>query len=63
MHNQFKNIARRTQKLKDLYYYSYNEALRNEYEQTGNVEALEKYIISETLPPIEDFQNAVNIIR
>lgn len=49
--------------MKDLYYYSYNEAFRHEYEQTGNIEALGKYIISETIPPIEDFQNAVNIIR
>ena len=29
--------------MKNLYYHSYNETLRNEYEQTGNVEDLEKY--------------------
>ena len=41
----------------------YNEYLRKEYEKTKSVELLEKYIISETLSPLEDYQNVIRIIR
>ena len=43
--------------------YKYNTILRQEYEKTGNIETLIKYVISETIPPIADFENAVRIIR
>lgn len=41
----------------------YNMLLKKEYEETHNVEVLEKYVISETIAPIEDYTNAISIIR
>lgn len=41
----------------------YNIKLREEYEKTHSIDALEKYVLSETLAPIEDFENAVRLIR
>lgn len=41
----------------------YHAMLRRAYEETGDVSALEKYVVSETLPPIEDYDHAVQMIR
>lgn len=41
----------------------YNELLKNEYEMRGDINTLIKYVISETLPPIADYENAIKIIR
>lgn len=41
----------------------YNSILHREYEKTRNIHVLEKYVVSETLSPIEDYGNAVRIIR
>ena len=43
--------------------YAYNEYLRQEYERTHDISVLEKYIVSETAYPIEDFDNAKKLIR
>ena len=43
--------------------YAYNEYLRQEYERTHDISVLEKYIVSETVCPIEDFENAKKLIR
>jgi hypothetical protein len=42
---------------------AYNKQIRQEYEKEQSIELLEKYVLSETLCPIEDFGNAVKIIR
>lgn len=41
----------------------YNEILKNEYETRGDINTLIRYVISETLPPIAEYENAVKIIR
>lgn len=41
----------------------YNDMLRREYEKTGSISVLEKYVVSETISPIEDYYNAMQIIR
>jgi len=40
-----------------------NEDFRIAWIQTKDIKALEEYVISETLSPICDYENAVNIIR
>jgi hypothetical protein len=42
---------------------AYNQQLRQEYEKTGNIKLLGKYVMSETIAPIADFPNAIKIIR
>jgi len=42
---------------------SYNKWLWQEYEKTQDIRLLEQYVVSETIPPISDFGNAVKIIR
>lgn len=41
----------------------YNTKLREEYEKTHSLDVLERYVLSETLAPIEDHENAVRLIR
>lgn len=41
----------------------YNEFLRQKFERTKTVEDLLKYVVSETLPPIADYDNAIKVIR
>lgn len=43
--------------------YAYNEYLRQEYERTHDISVLEKYIVSETVCPIGDYENAKKLIR
>lgn len=40
-----------------------NKQLKTEYERYGGLESLTKYILSETVAPIEDYENVVTIIR
>lgn len=40
-----------------------NTKLREEYEKTHSIDVLERYVLSETLAPIEDYENAVRLIR
>ena len=40
----------------------YNKFLAMEFQRTKKPDILEKYIISETLSPIEDYANAVRLI-
>lgn len=41
----------------------YNNIIKQKHENFGGIELLGKYVVSEILSPIEDFENAVNIIR
>ena len=41
----------------------FNKKAKEEFEMHGGINLLTKYVMSETLPPIEDYENAVNIIR
>lgn len=41
----------------------YNKYLEKQYATSGNIDTLIRYVVSETLPPIEDFENAIKIIR
>ena len=40
----------------------FNEKIKEEYEKTKNPKALEKYIMSETLAPIEDYENVAKLV-
>ena len=40
-----------------------NRKLKDEYEGNGGLELFTKYVMSEALPPIEDYENIVRIIR
>ena len=40
-----------------------NRYLENKYATSRDIDTLMRYVISETLPPIEDFENAIKIIR
>ncbi len=40
-----------------------NRYLENKYATSRDIDTLMSYVISETLPPIEDFENAIKIIR
>lgn len=40
-----------------------NQKIRMEFENKGGLELLVKFVMSEILSPIEDFQSAINIIR
>ena len=42
---------------------TYNKQLCKEYESSGTIELLERYVVSEILPPIADFPNAIKLIR
>ena len=42
---------------------AYNEFLRQKFEKTKDIEVLLRYVISETLSPIGDYENAVKIVR
>ena len=42
---------------------NYNAYLREKFEKDGGIEVLLRYILSETIPPIADFYNAIKIIR
>jgi hypothetical protein len=41
----------------------YNKNIKREFENRGGIDLLTKYVMSEILPPIDDFENAVNIIK
>ena len=41
----------------------YNKQAKKDFEKYGGIDLLTKYIMSETLSPIEDYGNVVNIIR
>lgn len=41
----------------------YNKIIKVNYEKIGGIDLLTKYVMSEILAPIEDFENAINIIR
>lgn len=43
--------------------YEYNEFLRQEYEKTHSIAVLERYIVSETVSPIGDYEHARQLIR
>ena len=51
-------IQSRNKKVEEL-----NKKLKSEYERHGGLELLTKYIMSETIAPIEDYENVVKIIR
>ncbi len=40
-----------------------NKELRNQYEKTGDYRIFERYVVSELIAPIEDFDNAIALIR
>jgi len=42
---------------------AYNKKAKEDFEKYGGIDLLTKYVMSETLAPIEDYENAVNIIR
>ena len=42
---------------------AYNKQLCQAYKKNKSIELLEKYVVSETIPPIADYGNAVKIIR
>jgi len=41
----------------------YNERIKHEFENHGGIDLLTKYVMSEILPPIADYENAVKIIK
>jgi hypothetical protein len=41
----------------------YNKNIREEFEKKGGIDLLTKYVMSEIIPPVGDYFNAINIIR
>lgn len=42
---------------------AYNKKAKESFEKYGGIDLLTKYVMSETLAPIEDYENVANIIR
>jgi len=41
----------------------FNAKFKTEYENRGDLDSFIKYVMSEFLPPVEDYPNAVELIR